>query len=270
MKIQPSKGVNWSHQYSLKSNFNQDLFPTGNKVYNRTVRGHSVKDLLSSLSIIQENFLSYDLISKRGQARETNEYRHYLAPHDNKIKSLAMSITDTSDSNDEKMYKIEQWVYNNIDYQYDSVNYGSEEYWAEPAQTLRKGSGDCEDHAFLIHSLGLNAGVDPDRLRTYGGVVAWQNEEGGLSAGGHGWTAYRKESDDKWTILDTTFFVTDKPLDQRLSLENNMKYVEDYFFVNLNNTVDTPMSNGIRNPEEHTGYAKSEKYSKPSFIDFFV
>jgi len=112
----------------------------------------------------------------------------------------------------------------------------------------------CEDQAFLLHSLALNAGVDPDRLRTYGGLVRWQNENGGLSAGGHAWTAYKTEANDRWVILDATFFTTDAPFSNRLSMEKNLKYSDDYFFVNLKHTVDTPYSNGIRNPDEHRGY----------------
>ena len=115
----------------------------------------------------------------------------------------------------------------------------------------------CEDLAFLIHSLGLNAGIDSNRLRTYGGVVAWQNENGGLSAGGHGWTAYKTETTDRWLLLDGSFFTTDKPFNERIQMKDNFKYVDDYFFVNLKNTVDTPYSNGIRNPEIHQGYGDS-------------
>jgi predicted transglutaminase-like cysteine proteinase len=43
--------------------------------------------------------------------------------------------------------------------------------WALPTMTVESGQGDCEDGAFLIQSLALHAGVDPDRLRTYGGIV---------------------------------------------------------------------------------------------------
>jgi len=55
------------------------------------------------------------------------------------------------------------------------------------------GKGDCEDGAFLVHSLLLHAGVPYDRIGTYGGLV----ESGeGAATGGHAWTAYRRESDD--------------------------------------------------------------------------
>jgi hypothetical protein len=126
----------------------------------------------------------------------------------------------------------------------------------------------CEDGAWLIHSLALNSGVDPERLRTYGGVVAWQNNAGGLSAGGHAWTSYQREEDNKWVILDWCFFVTDKPFDQRISMENNSKYVDDYFFVTAKNTVDTPYTNGIRKPNVHKGYG--EPSYKGNIFNYFV
>lgn len=224
-------------------------------------------DFLNQLKEMENSFIQLGLVQVRGQARETNEYEKYLEPYNQDIKKLANTIVDENDTSDEKMYKIEQWVHDNIPYKFDMENYGTDEYWATPSETLRTGSGDCEDGAFLIHSLGLHAGVDSDRLRTYGGVVAWQNENGGLSAGGHGWTAYKKESDDQWTILDSSFFITDAPLDQRINMDENMKYVDDYFFVNLKNTVDTPYSNGIRNPEKHTGY--DDPY-KGNFLNIYA
>lgn len=45
------------------------------------------------------------------------------------------------------------WVYNNISYEEDLDNYGVAEAWANPEQTLNRGSGDCEDMAFLLASL---------------------------------------------------------------------------------------------------------------------
>ena len=109
----------------------------------------------------------------------------------------------------------------------------------------------------MIHSLSLNAGVDSERLRTYGGVVAWENENGGLSSGGNAWTSYKTEEENDWIIADWCFFDTDKSFGSRTKMQDDSKYVDDYFFVNLKNTVDTPYSNGIRDPEVHKGYADS-------------
>lgn len=213
----------------------------------------SMSTFLSSLANMQETYAQQGMIHVKGKARSTNEYGHFLQANDPKMRALAMKIVDPGDSNDEKMYKLEQWVIENLKYEFDNITYGMDEYWATPDETLRKMQGDCEDGAWLLHSLALNADIPSDRLRTYGGVVAWQNEAGGLSAGGHAWTSYKKE-DGGWVILDWCFFSTDAPLDNRLSMEDNMKYVDDYFFVTAKNTVDTPYSNGIRDPEIHKGY----------------
>ncbi len=58
--------------------------------------------------------------------------------------------------------------------------------------------GDCEDGAFLIMSLGLNAGVDPAKLRMYGGFV---DAGQGAASGSHGWVAYRRESGNEWVAV---------------------------------------------------------------------
>lgn len=245
---------------SLFDNLNNLLFPDQNK--------NTIASFLSSLSSFQDTYAQQGMIYVKGAARETNEYGHYLQANDPRMRELAYSIVDKTDSNDEKMYKIEQWVIENFTYEFDNITYGQDEYWATPDESLRKMQGDCEDGAWLIHSLALNADVPSDRLRTYGGVVAWQNEQGGLSAGGHAWTAYQRESDNEWVILDWCFFNTDAPLDNRITMSNNMKYVDDYFFVNLKNTVDTPYSNGIRNPEIHQGYG--DPRLKGNIFDWFV
>ena len=210
-----------------------------------------VSNFLNSIFQIQESYAQFNLSVVKGEPRETNELNKYLEYPSKEMKELAFQIVNKDDSNDEKMYKIEQWVIENFDYEYDIKNYGEDEHWATPSETLRKGKGDCEDGAFLIHSLGLNAGVPYDRLRTYGGLVIYENENGGIESGGHAWTSYKSEEDNKWRVLDFSFFPTDKPINERQGMTEDMKYFDDYFFVNAKNTIDTPYSNAIRNPDDH-------------------
>lgn len=49
---------------------------------------------------------------------------------------------------------------NAIDYTLDEHNYGIEEYWATPAETLYAGRGDCEDHSALFVTLCRCLGLD--------------------------------------------------------------------------------------------------------------
>ena len=175
-----------------------------------------------------------------------DDYERYLQFYNANIASLAHSIVDRSDSNDEKIYKIEQWVIENIEYVLDIHNYGMNEYWATPTLTILREQGDCEDGAFLIHSLALHAGVPIDRLRTYGGFV--ELEEGIPLLGGHGWTAYKRESDDEWVEVDWCYYPTDTSLAERTAMKNDTKYVDDFFYVDALKTVDASLVNRIRKP----------------------
>lgn len=171
------------------------------------------------------------------------DYEKYLQFPNANIKALASLIVNPSDSDDTKMYKIEQWVQNNITYVSDEEQYSEMELWAFPTMTISSEEGDCEDGAFLIHSLALNAGVDPDRLRTYGGIVVTNH---GTSIGGHAWTAYKRETDDQWITLDWCYWAQTSPLSEREPMSEDLKYLDDWFFVTATKTVETPYSNRVR------------------------
>lgn len=203
-----------------------------------------VVDLLGRIREIKEAYIEYRFGIQAEQTSNT-DYDEYLQFPNKIIKQQAAAIVDAGDSNDEKAYKITQWVIDNIQYQSDLITYGLNEYWAYPAMTLNKKAGDCEDGAFLIHSLLLHAGLPPDRIRTYGGnVLAGE----GAQTGGHGWTVYQRESDDQWVVLDWCYFPSQAPVDQRIPMKDDTKYIDDYFFVSLMGTVETPYANAVRNP----------------------
>lgn len=253
-KVNPlSKTLDKNEDYVKNTFPTNSTFPEITSIISELfkINTSEVNTFLNNIFQIQDSYAQFSVSQIKGEPRPTNELKKYLEYPSKEMKELAFQIVDKDDSNDEKMYKIEQWVIDNFDYEYDIRNYGKDEYWATPSETIRKGKGDCEDGAFLIHSLGLNAGVPEERLRTYGGLVIFQNENGGIGSGGHAWTSYKTEKDDKWRVLDFSFFTTDKPLNERKGMEDDMKYFEDYFFVNLQNTIDTPYSNAIRNPDDH-------------------
>jgi hypothetical protein len=162
------------------------------------------------------------------------------------IKDLALEIVNSNDSNDIKMEKIHRWVVEHIEYTTDKNQYGYEELWVPPVMTLQTMKGDCEDGAFLIMSLALNAGVDPSRLRMYGGFV---DAGRGAASGGHGWVAYRRELDDEWVAVDFSYYPDLRPMGKRLPLKEDLKYVDDYFFITSRYTVVTDETNRIRDPE---------------------
>lgn len=153
----------------------------------------------------------------------------YLQYPNQRLQRLADQITEGVYSNDDKATEIIRWVLRNFPYESDKVNYGYDEFWVPPTFSLAKGSGDCEDGAFLVHSLLLHAGIPYERIRTYGGFV---DAGAGAPSGGHAWTAYRRESDDEWVVLDSSYYPNLKHVDDRPLMREQSMYVDNYFFFN--------------------------------------
>lgn len=155
--------------------------------------------------------------------------RIYLQYPNDRLQALADRITYGLSSNDDKATAIIQWVLRNFPYAEDRDNYGYEELWVPPTFALHKGSGDCEDGAFIVHSLLLHAGIPYERVRTYGGLV---EVDQGAATGGHAWTAYRRESDNEWVILDTSYRPTLAAVDDRPLMKDASRYVDNFFYFN--------------------------------------
>lgn len=136
-----------------------------------------------------------------------------------------------------------QLLLNLTEYVSDLEQYTENELWALPSMTLDSRQGDCEDGAFLMHSLALHAGIPSERLRTYGGIVTTSD---GLGIGGHAWTAYQREVDNEWIIADWCYWATDRPLSERNPMRSDFKYLDDFFFVQATKTVETPYTNRVR------------------------
>lgn len=208
-----------------------DIFP----------KSDSYTSLYSILSTIYS--MQWAVISFTGQETSAG-YEKYLQFPNSTVNALAKTIVNQSDTDDVKMYKIEQWVQDNIKYVSDTNNYGTEELWVYPTVTLRKRSGDCEDGAFLMHSLALHAGISPEKLRTYGGLV--YADQWGLTTGGHAWTAYKRSTDNEWVITDWCYWAKDTPISEREPMSDDFKYIDDYFYVQAGKTVETPYANKVR------------------------
>lgn len=180
-------------------------------------------------------------------------YLFLMYPHGG-IQQFAHDVIGVrrDDGNDLKMTKIARWVQNNIQYISDEENYGTSEFWAPAIFTLMKGSGDCEDGAFLIASLALNSGVPADRIRVYGGFV---DAGAGAPSGGHGWVGYLRESDNKWVAVDYSYF-PDPNILSLPPMSEDMKYRDDYFFMTMNEMTYTPGTNRVRNPEFYDSMAR--------------
>ena len=122
--------------------------------------------------------------------------------------------------------------------------------WQPPAVTYQRRTGDCEDGAFLVHSLMLNAGIPWNRIRTYGGLVRTGQ---GAETGGHAWTVYRRESDDEWVILDTSYYPNTADVADRTPMRLlGDYYLDTLFYMTAKYAVQTEGNHRILNPGVYT------------------
>lgn len=176
------------------------------------------------------------------------------------LRTLAAKITAGLHTDDEKVAAIQEWVVRNIEYKTDEEQYGYEELWTPPIMTLSTRKGDCEDGAFLIMGLALNADVNPDRLRFYGGYV---NAGPGAAEGGHGWIAYRRKSDEEWVVADYSYYPDLRPMEMRAPMKEDMKYVEQWFMIEVSEFIQSDV-NRVREPDVR--YNNRGFYTQPNVL----
>lgn len=93
------------------------------------------------------------------------------------VVSYLKSYTDGL-SNLKAAITVLAFVQDAVGYQLDSDQYGTEEFWATPYETLYSGYGDCEDTAILFVSLASALGVDC-------GFVTFDSDLAGTADSGH-------------------------------------------------------------------------------------
>ena len=231
----PMVGAMWSEILRPKENSLYDTIRPAGTVFER----NTALDIFSIINPQQ----TYELEERKRAGFLQMAYLQY--PNEI-IRDKALSIVSPGDDNDTKAHKLHKWVLENFPYITDEQQYGREEFWVPPVMSLRTGRGDCEDGAFLLHSLMLNAGIPADRIRTYGGMVEVPGTGG---EDGHAWTAFRRESDNEWVVLDTSYYPNPSPVSSLPLMTEDTRYVDDFFFITLNETVITEATNRIRDPE---------------------
>lgn len=144
-----------------------------------------------------------------------------------KIERVVKNIVSFRDSNDNRVYKIEKWVRDNIEYHSDKKQFNMNERWTMPMETLQRRKGDCEDGAILIMSFAVTAGIPEDRLRLYAPIIT--------SKGYHACVAYRRESDDNWVWVEWTTRKGHSPdrIDRRPVIEEIKSFLPLGFFLEV-------------------------------------
>lgn len=148
-------------------------------------------------------------------------------------------------NNDETALNSLIWVINNITYTEDKTEYGFDEYWAMPWQTLKRKKGDCEDGSNLLQSIMLKSGIPYWKIRGTAGDTPY---------GGHAYTTYLLDDNSRWVVLDWCFFPNKKPVIERPDYKDEKNYGEVWFSYNEKfafskglNTTKMKSNNFIKN-----------------------
>jgi predicted transglutaminase-like cysteine proteinase len=113
----------------------------------------------------------------RSPLNRPDEAVQYVTPHSNQIKTALKVISEMEWKNTyNDLDAIREWVATNIRYKTDRDNFGSNDYWQFPMETLERGSGDCEDIAILTCSLLRSYGVPANQLYVVIGTPKGMNE----------------------------------------------------------------------------------------------
>lgn len=100
----------------------------------------------------------------------------YVTPDDAVVIETVNEILDRKPFWLSTWMVIRDWV-GEIEYEYDDVVYGEDDYWQLPYETIKLGQGDCEDQAILLCTMLRAAGIGSQDVYVVGGE-------------GHAWVSF--------------------------------------------------------------------------------
>lgn len=87
-------------------------------------------------------------------------YPRFVLEDDTAVRSVALSIMAMSDDARVRAEIALEFVQTQIAYVSDQEQHGTVDYWQLPYETLRSGTGDCEDKSILLVSIFKAMGID--------------------------------------------------------------------------------------------------------------
>lgn len=95
-----------------------------------------------------------------GRGTQLDMWR-YVTPDDPSVKTVADAIASSCHGSDVDIANaVQRFVYHQFEYVSDEEQWGCAERWQLPCETIRLGTGDCEDMALLYVSIMSNLRFD--------------------------------------------------------------------------------------------------------------
>lgn len=125
-----------------------------------------------------------------------------LCAADGAVEQVAAQLSELTEgmTNLKKALTVLAFVQDAIDYETDMQQYGSEEFWTKPMETLYSMHGDCEDTATLFVSIASVMGIDC-------GFVMFEHDKAGTAGSGHMSVAVALKDGEKVSGTSVATFV---------------------------------------------------------------
>lgn len=157
------------------------------------------------------------------------DVRDFFTLNDENLNNIVMGLKLGLQTDNQKALTCLKWIIGNIPYKLDAVNYKQNEFWCFPFETLSKGSGDCEDQTILLANLLLIAGVPSWKVRINCGYVFEPISKKQI---GHAYLTFFDEINEKWVILDCTFYPNLSKIIDREEYKKESMYQGVWFSFN--------------------------------------
>jgi Bacterial transglutaminase-like cysteine proteinase BTLCP len=156
-----------------------------------------------------------------------SEIKAYIAPNCTLVWDCLQDILGDSpyELSKDGFDAIRDWVAANIEYKSDEEQWGVEEYWQTPEETLSLHTGDCEDFAILLCTLLRAYGIGEEQIYVAVGV----DNEGY----GHAFLIENWYLDGEWRAIEPQVGTQTFPPGRRFQEYNlaDFKLLRDYEII---------------------------------------
>ena len=153
-----------------------------------------------------------------------------------KLKDLSNEIVagETSDYN--KVYKIYNWVANNIYYDRDYSEGRTNKTSHEPLDVLETKKAVCEGYSRLLRDLVQAQGIKAIQVAGYSlaeeNKIKWDSETEARSVSNHAWNEVYIKDQNRWITIDSTWASNNEYLDGQFN-KNTDRFSDSYFDMTL-------------------------------------
>ena len=157
------------------------------------------------------------------------DVKNFFTLQDENLKGIVKSRKVGTMTDNQKALACLKWVIQNIPYKSDTENYKVPEFWCMPYETLKKGSGDCEDLHILLANLMLISGIPNWKVRIVCGYVF---EPVSKKQIGHAYVIMFDEETEQHKILDWCYYPNLKLIKDREEYKKEKMYQDCWFSFN--------------------------------------